>query len=68
MPKPTSLTRRKVVRLLKKHGFVEDHQTGSHLILVHPSDGRRVVVPVHAKDLPKGTMFAILKSARISLP
>ena len=67
MPKPPSLNPRKLIRLLKKHGFVEDHQTGSHLILVHPSDGRRVVVPVHAKDLPKGTMLAILKSARIKL-
>ncbi len=67
MPKQPSLTPRKLVRLLHKHGFVEDHQTGSHLILIHPRDGRRVVEPVHTKDLPRGTMLAILKSARIPL-
>ena len=67
MPKPPSLTPRKLIRILKKHGFEEDHQTGSHLILIHPRDGRRIVVPVHAKDLPKGTMLAILKSARIPI-
>ena len=67
MPKVPSLNPRKLVRLLKKHGFVEDQQTGSHLILMHPEDGRRVVVPVHSRDLPKGTMLAILKAARIPL-
>lgn len=61
------LTPRKVLRMLKEAGFVEDHQTGSHLILIHPKDGRRVVVPIHARDLPKGTLHSILKQARLKV-
>ena len=65
MAKRAVLTARKVLRLLREAGFVEDHQTGSHLILVHPIDGRRAVVPIHTRDLPKGTLHSILKQARL---
>jgi len=60
-----SLKPRRLVRLLKSHGFEEDHQTGSHLVLRHPTRGVRVVVPMHATDLPRGTVMAILRSAGI---
>jgi predicted RNA binding protein YcfA (HicA-like mRNA interferase family) len=39
--------------------------SGSHLVLKH-SDGRRTTVPVHSKDIPKGTLLAIIKDAKIS--
>ncbi|MGQ3683656.1 MAG: type II toxin-antitoxin system HicA family toxin [Candidatus Loosdrechtia sp.] len=32
----------------------------------HPENKRRVVVPFHKKDLPKGTLHEILKQAGIS--
>ena len=51
---------------LQKAGFEINHTTGSHYILYHP-DGRRVTLPYHTKDLPKGTVHAILKAAGISL-
>jgi predicted RNA binding protein YcfA (HicA-like mRNA interferase family) len=54
-----------VIRLLKKHGFIEHHQRGSHLFLVHPEKHRVAVVPIHSRDLPAGTLHAILKSAGI---
>lgn len=62
MPKLPVLTPRKVLSLLRKQGFVVDHVTGSHYILLHP-DGRRVSVPYHTKDIPKGTLYDILKDA-----
>jgi len=37
MSKLPPLTARKVVRALKRAGFVEDRQRGSHLILIHLS-------------------------------
>ena len=41
-------------------------QTGSHVLLEH-SDGRVVVIPVHAnKDLPKGTLRGILRDVEIT--
>jgi predicted RNA binding protein YcfA (HicA-like mRNA interferase family) len=41
-----SLTARQVVGALKRAGFVEDRQRGSHLILIHPETKSRTVVPV----------------------
>jgi len=63
MGKLPSLTPRKIIRKLKKNGFVEDHQTGSHLVLLHPGRGLRVVVPIHSRDIPRGTLMSILKQA-----
>jgi predicted RNA binding protein YcfA (HicA-like mRNA interferase family) len=63
MPKVPSLTSEKLVRLLIQHGFVLDHQTGSHRVYYSPETGKRVVVPYHKKELPKGTLLSILKEA-----
>lgn len=54
---------RELVRFLCANGYVEDRQTGSHLILKH-ADRKTIVVPVHqGRDLPKGLFFRILKDA-----
>ncbi|HHH41019.1 MAG TPA: addiction module toxin, HicA family, partial [Chloroflexi bacterium] len=37
---------REVLKVLRRLGFEERRQTGSHRILRHP-DGRQVVVPMH---------------------
>ncbi|MGB9626088.1 MAG: type II toxin-antitoxin system HicA family toxin, partial [Phycisphaerae bacterium] len=39
------LKARDVSRLLKRHGFVEHHQKGSHLFATHPDTHRVAVVP-----------------------
>ncbi|MFQ6089272.1 MAG: type II toxin-antitoxin system HicA family toxin [Methanosarcinales archaeon] len=66
MPKLPSLTPRKVIRILEKKDFVLDRVKGSHHIYYHPEMKRRVVVPLHKRDLPKGTLLEILKQAGIS--
>jgi len=66
MPKLPSLTSQKVIKILGKNGFVLDRIKGSHHIFYHPETKRRVVVPVHKSDLPKGTLLEILKQAGIS--
>ncbi len=43
-----ALTATKVIRALKRAGFVEDRQRGSHMILIHPTTKARTVVPVHS--------------------
>lgn len=63
MPKLPAITSRKILAVLTKAGFEVDHVTGSHHILLNESSGKRVVVPFHNKDLPKGTVHAILKAA-----
>ena len=38
---------------------------GSHHIYFHPETRKRAVVPLHKKDLPRGTLLEILKQAGI---
>lgn len=65
MPKLPSLTSKKLIKILKQNGFLLDRTTGSHFIFYRPEDGRMATVPYHNKDLPKGTLIAILKQAGI---
>ena len=44
-----------------------DHQTGSHLSMSHPQEPHRfAVIPIHAKDITRGTLMSILRQAGIS--
>ena len=65
MPKLPTLTPRKMIKILKNKGFVLDRVKGSHHIYYHPKSKRRVTVPLHRKDLPKGTLLSILDQAGI---
>lgn len=58
-------TPREVVAKLKRAGFAEVRQTGSHLFLRH-ADGRLTFVAMHRGDIPVGTFKKILKQARLS--
>ena len=68
MARRPALTAKKVVRLLKERGFQEVRQKGSHLLLMHPETKKRAIVPIHPKDLPRGTLLQILKEAGIDWP
>jgi predicted RNA binding protein YcfA (HicA-like mRNA interferase family) len=65
MPKLPALTAKKIAKILEKDGFLLDRVKGSHHIYYHPATKRRVVVPFHKKDLPKGTLLEILRQAGI---
>lgn len=60
-----SYTAKEIIRLLEKNGFVFDRASGSHQIYMLPDGSKRVIVPLHNKDLPKGTLHSILKQAGI---
>jgi len=66
VPKLSSLTSQKVIKILERNGFVLDRTKGSHRIYYHSESKRRVIMPYHKKDLPKGTLMEILKQAGIS--
>lgn len=55
-------TAQELLRFLRKKGYREKRQSGSHLILVH-SERRMLVVPVHRGDLPRGLFLRVLKDA-----
>ncbi len=53
-------------RLLKKDGWIQIRQNGSHVILEHPIKQEQLTVPYHAsKEVKKGLLTAILKQADI---
>ncbi len=63
MPKLPALTPDDVIKILLQNGFEFDHQTGSHKVYYNLQTKRRVTVPYHKRDLPKGTLLSILKQA-----
>jgi len=66
MPRLPALTPKAIIRVLKQSGFTLDHSTGSHFVFYNRENRRRVTVPYHTKELPKGTLLAILKQAGLS--
>jgi len=66
MPKLKSIKPRELIRALGKLGFFEHRQRStSHLIMKH-ADSRRTTIPMHGgKDIPIGTLRAILRDTQI---
>jgi predicted RNA binding protein YcfA (HicA-like mRNA interferase family) len=54
-----------LIKLLETHDFLLKRSKGSHHIFYNPISNITVVVPVHNKDIKKGTFLAILKQAGI---
>jgi predicted RNA binding protein YcfA (HicA-like mRNA interferase family) len=65
MPKLSVVTPRKLLKVLSKLGFQHIHGKGSHMFLAHP-DGRKTAISMHAGDIPKGTLLAILHDMKIT--
>lgn len=67
MPKLPVIKDKQLIKVLGILGFFHHRQNGtSHLIMAH-NDGRRICVPIHhGKDIPKGTLKAILRDIDIS--
>lgn len=58
---------REVVKALKKTGYAEDRQRGSHIVLrqILPPY-RRITVPDH-KEIAKGTLRAIIRQSGLTV-
>jgi len=60
------LSAKKIIRALKKIGFLKVRQKGSHVIMRHP-DGRMTVVPIHrGEDIGPGLLLEIIKDTKLS--
>lgn len=57
------ITPKEMIRLLKKNGFKEVGQNGSHVKLKNVKTGKQVIVPCHSRTMKKGLEQAILKEA-----
>ena len=66
MSKIPSFKPRELIKKFEKAGYIIDRQKGSHVILYHPSEGKRLTIPLHIKELPKGTLLSIIKQAGLT--
>ncbi|WP_195609780.1 type II toxin-antitoxin system HicA family toxin [Mediterraneibacter glycyrrhizinilyticus] len=57
------MTPREMIKHLKKNGFEEISQNGSHVKMKNQETGKTVIVPYHSKAMKKGLEQAILKQA-----
>ena len=58
---------RKIIKRLKFFGFEFDRQAaGSHEIWYNSETKKYTTIPNHSKDMPEGTLRAILREAGIS--
>lgn len=56
----------RVIKVMRVAGFHEDHRSGSHVIMHKDESNTRVSIPYHRKDLPHGTIHAIMRAAGLS--
>ena len=62
-----ALDSRDVIRELKRDGWYEVNQVGSHKQFKHPTKKGRVTVPHPKRQIPIGTLKSIEKQARVKL-
>jgi predicted RNA binding protein YcfA (HicA-like mRNA interferase family) len=57
-----------VIDKLRRAGFEGPFGGGKHIVMRHPQTRKKIPIPVHgARDIPIGTLRAILRRAGISL-
>ena len=61
---PKLYSARHIIAVLKKKGFIEIDQTGSHNKL--RKDDRTVIVPSPRKEIPHGTFASILRQSGLN--
>jgi predicted RNA binding protein YcfA (HicA-like mRNA interferase family) len=61
-----ALRPRQVVSVLERAGFVVVRVVGSHYQMFNPKTRRRTTVPLHNRDLPRGTVSAIIQQAGLT--
>lgn len=63
-----TVSSREFIRALRRLGFAEVRQTGSHITLRHP-DGRAVTVPDHGgADIDRDFAKRLLRQAQVPVP
>ena len=68
MPKLSSEKPRLVIKKLRSLGFEGPFGGGRHLFMRHPKTKIKIPVPFHkGKDIPRGTVRAIIRQAGVSL-
>ncbi len=68
MPRLPTLSARKLIKVLKKKGYIHLRTTGSHQTFIRKEDQSRITVPMHkGRDLGRGLTRSILDNAGITI-
>jgi predicted RNA binding protein YcfA (HicA-like mRNA interferase family) len=62
-PRLPAVAPRQAIRALERCGWKLDQVKGSHHVFRHPDHSHRVVVPMHSRDLAKGTLNQIVSAS-----
>ena len=57
------MTSKEILKELRRDGWIEVRQRGSHLALKYPTKHGIITLPMHSGDLPRGTLKSTLKQA-----
>lgn len=61
-----TLSGKEVCAVLRKHGFEQVRQRGSHIIMQRQAEGSTITVPVpDHKELRTGTLLSIIRQSRL---
>lgn len=55
-----------LIAALRRAGYAIDHQSGSHVVL-YKEGAVPISVPLHNRDMKKGTLLHILRAAGLSI-
>ncbi len=67
-PRLPAMTSRDVVQKLKRAGFCEWRQTGSHLSMYNEKENKALTIPIHfKKDIPIGTLRSIIRESGLTV-
>ena len=65
MTKFPSFKARDIEKILFKNDFLIKRQTGSHRVFYNPKMHAVVIVPIHTRDVPTGTVRSIIKQSKL---
>ncbi len=66
MSRLPSLNATRIIRALKRAGFVENGQRGSHRYFWNEESKRETSVPMHSGDVRRGLMKEIIRQAGLA--
>ena len=62
-----AISGRAAIKAFARIGYTVDRQRGSHVTLVRNSPPDTLTIPVHRKEIPRGTLRAIIRQAGLSV-
>lgn len=66
MSRLPNLNARKIIQALKRAGFAEDGQRGSHLYFWHEEKKLLTSVPIHGGDVKRSLLKQIIRQAGLT--